>query len=114
VPRTCKRAQSEELKEYEGTKEYKGVYVAQAVSHRLPTAAARDRTQVNSSGNCGGPSGNGAGYLRALRFPLPGFILPTAPNSLSSSGAGTLSQLVAEVQSGLGVTLTQEEGKSCQ
>jgi hypothetical protein len=38
--------------------------------------------------------------LRVLRFPLPILIPPTAPHS-SSSGAGTIGQLVADVPSGL-------------
>jgi hypothetical protein len=53
--------------------------VAQAVSRRLPTAAAR----VRSCGSCGGQSGTGAGFLRVLRFPLTILILPTAPQSSS-------------------------------
>jgi hypothetical protein len=45
--------------------------IAEAVSHWLPTAAARVRARVWSSGICGGQSGVGAGLLRVLRFPLP-------------------------------------------
>jgi cytochrome c553 len=33
--------------------------IAQAVSHRLATAAARVRSQVKSCGMCGGQSGTG-------------------------------------------------------
>jgi hypothetical protein len=47
-----------------------GRVMAQAVSHRLLTAAARVRAQVRSCGICGGQSGTGAGFLRVLRFPL--------------------------------------------
>jgi hypothetical protein len=50
----------------------------------LPTAAARVRTRVWSCGICGGQSGAGAGFLRVLRFPLPIFIQPIAPQSPSS------------------------------
>jgi hypothetical protein len=43
--------------------------IAEAVSRWLPTAAARVRSQVWSSGICGGQSGAGAGFLRVLWFP---------------------------------------------
>jgi hypothetical protein len=56
---------------------------AQAVSRRLPTAAARFRAQVRSCGICGGQSGTAAGFLRVLRFALPILIPPTAPHSSS-------------------------------
>jgi hypothetical protein len=70
-----------------------GRAVAQTVSHRLPTAAARVRDLVRSCGICGGQSGTGAGFLRVLWFPLP-IILSIAPqsSSSSSSGAGTIGQ----------------------
>jgi hypothetical protein len=45
-----------------------GRAIAQAVSRRLPTAAARVRDQVRLCGICGGQSGTGAGFLRVLRF----------------------------------------------
>jgi hypothetical protein len=61
-----------------------GRAIAQAVSRWLPTAAARVRARVWSSGICGGHSGTGAGFLRVLRFPLPIFIPPIAPQSPSS------------------------------
>jgi hypothetical protein len=61
------------------------------VGHRLPTPAARVRGRVWSCGICGGQSGAEAGFLRVLRFPLPIFIPPIAPQS-SSSGAGTIGQ----------------------
>jgi hypothetical protein len=57
-----------------------GRAVAQAVSRWLPTAAARVRSRVWSSGICGGESGVGASFLRFL---LPIFILPIAPQSPS-------------------------------
>jgi hypothetical protein len=57
-----------------------GRAIAQAVSSRLPTAAARVRSQVGSCGICG-QSGTGAGFLRVLRFPLPILISTTAPYS---------------------------------
>jgi hypothetical protein len=57
--------------------------IVQAVSRWHPTAAARVRSRVWSSGICGGQSGVGAGILRVLRFPLPIFIPPIAPQSPS-------------------------------
>jgi hypothetical protein len=63
--------------------------VAQAVSRRLPTAAARVPARVRPCGICDGYSGDGAGFLRVLRSPLP----LTPPTALHpSSGAGTVGQ----------------------
>jgi hypothetical protein len=45
--------------------------IAQAVSRRLRTAAARVRAQIRSSGIYGGQHGTGAVFLRVFRFPLP-------------------------------------------
>jgi hypothetical protein len=56
---------------------------AQAVSRRLPTAAAQVRSQVRSCGICGGQSGTEAGFLRIFRFLLPILILQTALYSSS-------------------------------
>jgi hypothetical protein len=61
-----------------------GRAIAQVVSRWLPTAAARVRARVWSSGICGGQNGAGAGFLRVLRFPLPIIIPPIAPQSPSS------------------------------
>jgi hypothetical protein len=58
-----------------------GRAIAQAVSRWLPTAAARVRARVWSSGICGEQSGAGASFLRVLRFPLPIFIPPNSPSS---------------------------------
>jgi hypothetical protein len=60
-----------------------GRAIAQAVSRWLPTAAARVRSWLWSSGICGGQSDAGAGFLRVLRFPLPIFTPPIAPQSPS-------------------------------
>jgi hypothetical protein len=68
-----------------------GRAIAQAVSRRLSTAAARVRTRICSSGICAGQNGPGAGSLRVLRFPLPIFIPPNSPSS-QSPGAGTIGQ----------------------
>jgi hypothetical protein len=51
-----------------------GRAIAQAVSRWHPTAEARVRARVWSSGICGGQTGAGAGFLRVLRFPLQIFI----------------------------------------
>jgi hypothetical protein len=67
-----------------------GRAIAEAVSRWLPTAAARVLSRVWSSGICGRQSGVGAGFLRALRFPLP-FIPPNSPSS-QSLGAVTIGQ----------------------
>jgi hypothetical protein len=48
-----------------------GRAISQSVSRWLPTAAARVRAWVWSSGICGEQSGAGAGFLLVLRFPLP-------------------------------------------
>jgi hypothetical protein len=60
-------------------KSVSGRAIAQAVSRRLSTAAAWVRSQVRSRDIYGGQSGTGAGFFRALRFPLPILIPPTAP-----------------------------------
>jgi hypothetical protein len=61
-----------------------GRAIAQEISRRLPTAAARFRAQVRSCRICGGQIGTGAGLLRVLRFSLQILISPTAPHSSSS------------------------------
>jgi hypothetical protein len=66
-----------------GSKAVIGRAIAQAISRWLPTAAARLRSRVWSSAICGGQSGAGEGFLRVLRFPLPIFIPPIAPQSPS-------------------------------
>jgi hypothetical protein len=76
--------------------------IAQAVSHRLTTAAARVRAWVRSCGICGGQSGTGADFLRVLWCPLPIRIPQIAPqSSIIYHRAGTIGQTVAAVPGGL-------------
>jgi hypothetical protein len=63
-----------------------GRAIAQAVSRRLPTLAARIRAQVRSCGICGGQSGTRVGFLRVLRFLLPVLMPQTAPHSSYTIG----------------------------
>jgi hypothetical protein len=53
--------------------------MVQAVSRRLPNAAARVRTRVKSCGICGRQSDIGEDFLRVLRFLLPIHIPSIAP-----------------------------------
>jgi hypothetical protein len=88
-----------------------GRAIAQAVSRWLPTAAARIRSRVWSSGICVGQSGAGADFLRVLRFPLPIFIPSVAPQPPSPIIRGWYNRPeVAAVSSGL--SLTPLRGKS--
>jgi hypothetical protein len=90
-----------------------GRAIAQAVSRWLPTAAARVRARVWSSGICGGQSGAGTVFLRVLRFPLPIFILSIAPQSPSSIIWGLHNRPeVAAVPSGLSPIPLTIKGKA--
>jgi hypothetical protein len=60
-----------------------GRAIAEAVSRRIPTAAALVRALVMTCGICGKQSGTEAGFLRVLRFSVPALIPPTAPHSSS-------------------------------
>jgi hypothetical protein len=62
-------------------KETLGCALAQEVSRRPPTEAARVRAQVRSCWIFGGQSGTGAGFLRVLRFTLPILSPSNSPNS---------------------------------
>jgi hypothetical protein len=65
----------------------------------------RGRARIGSCGICGGQSGTRAGFLRVLRFPMPIFITPIAPQSLSSVIWGWYNwSIVAAVPSGLSLT----------
>jgi hypothetical protein len=50
-------------------------------SRRLPTSAARVRSQVSLCGICTGQKATGAGFLRVLQFPLSILIPATVPYS---------------------------------
>jgi hypothetical protein len=70
-----------------------GRAIAQAVSRRLPTAAARVQTRVGMWDFVLDKSGAGAGFLQELRFPLPIYIPSCSPQSSSlSPEAGTKGQ----------------------
>jgi hypothetical protein len=71
--------------------------LAQAVSPRLPIAAARVRAQFKSSEICGGQSGSGAGSIDCLTFPRQSFIPPIAHHHHLLSIAGTIDQWFASV-----------------
>jgi hypothetical protein len=72
---------------------WNGRAIAQAVSRRLPTAAARVQTRVGTLDFVMDKSGAGAGFLRELRFPLLIYIpLCSAQSSSLSSEAGTIGQ----------------------
>jgi hypothetical protein len=86
--------------------------VAQAVSRRLPTAAARLRAQVRSCGICGGQSGTGQVFTEYFGFPSQFSFHRLLHTHHLSSGAGTVGQLVADVPSGLSLTPPQETEKT--
>jgi hypothetical protein len=96
------------------TKVLSGRAIAQAVSRWLPTAAARVRARVWSCGICGGQNGAGAGFLGVLRFPLPIFIPPIAPQSPSSIIWGLYNRPeMAAVSGGLSPTLPMMKKRFC-
>jgi hypothetical protein len=57
--------------------------IAQAVSHRFPTAEARVRAYVRAGGIWGGQSDIEEDFVPVLRVPLPILIPPIAPHSSS-------------------------------
>jgi hypothetical protein len=67
---------------------WKGFIFFQAVSRQFSTAAGLFLSQVKPCGICGGQNGTWVGSLRVLRFPLPIFVLPTAPHSSSFINRG--------------------------
>jgi hypothetical protein len=70
-----------------------GRAITQAVSRRLPTAAAWVQTRVGTWDFVMDKSGAGAGFLQELRFPLPMYIPSCSPQLSSlSPEAGTIGQ----------------------
>jgi hypothetical protein len=57
---------------------YHDQVIAHVVSRRLPTAAARVRSQARPFRICDRQIGTGVGFLWVLRFPLPILIAPNA------------------------------------
>jgi hypothetical protein len=88
-----------------------GRAIAQAISRRLPTAAARARVKVRPCGICGGSSDTGAGFLLVFGFPGQFSFHRLLHTHHLSSGADTIGQLVADVPSGLSLTPPQETKK---
>jgi hypothetical protein len=84
-----------------------GRAVVQAVSRRLPTAAAQVRSQVRSCGICGGQSVTGQVSSEYFGFPCQFSFYQMFHNHLSS-GAGTIGELMADVPSGLILTPPQK------
>jgi hypothetical protein len=89
-----------------------GRTIAQAVSRRLPTAAARVGAQVRSCGICGGQNDTRAGFLQALQFPQPILIPPTAPHSSSIIRGWYNRPINALRTSGLSLTSPQESKRT--
>jgi hypothetical protein len=78
---------------------------AQAVSHRLPTTAARVISQIRSCGICGRQNGNGADFLRVFGFPCQfSFHRLLHTHHHLSFGAGTTDQIVADIPNELSFT----------
>jgi hypothetical protein len=85
-----------------------GRTIAQAGSHRLPTAAARVRAQVRSCGSLGEQSGIRQIVLRILRSLPPILIAPTAPHSSSTIQGWYNRPDIGYVPKRLGLTPPQE------
>jgi hypothetical protein len=90
---------------------YQGRAIAQAVSRRLPTAAARVLSQVRSCGICGRQSGTGQVFSEYFGFPCQFSFHRLLHTHNLLSGAGTIGQIVADVPSGLSLTPPQETKK---
>jgi hypothetical protein len=92
-----------------------GRAVAQAVSRRLPTAAARVLAQVRSCGFVVDKVALGQVFSEYFRFPCQlSFHRLLHIHHHPSSVAGTMGQLAADVKSGLSLTPSQEIKKPTQ
>jgi hypothetical protein len=85
----------------------KGRAIAQAVSRRLPTVAARVRSQVRLRSICMDKVALGQVSSKYFGFPCQFSFLQMLDTHLSS-GVGTVGQLVADVPSGLSLTPSHE------
>jgi hypothetical protein len=86
-------------------------YGAQAVTHRLSTAAARLRVQVRSCGICDGQSGRGQVFSEYIGFSCQFSFHRLLHIHHLSCEAGTTGQLMADVPSGLSLIPPQEVGE---
>jgi hypothetical protein len=86
--------------------------LGRVVSCRLPTAVAQVRIQVRSYGICGGQSGTGGQvFSEYFSFPCHSFHQLLHTHHHPPSGAGTVGQIEADIPSGLGYTLHQDNEK---
>jgi hypothetical protein len=86
---------------------FEGHAVTQAVSLRLPTAAARARATY--CGICAERSGIGQVFSEYFDFPCQSLFHQMLHNHRHLlSGAGTIGQIVAAVPSGLNLTPTRD------
>jgi hypothetical protein len=85
--------------------------IAQAVSRRLPTAAARDRPQSRSLGFVVGKVALEHVFSEYFGFPYQFSFHRLFHTYHLPSGAGTIGKLVADIPSGLGLTPPQETKK---
>jgi hypothetical protein len=83
--------------------------IAQAVSRRLATAAARVKTQIRLCGICCGQNGTGTVFFEYFSFPCQfSFHRLLHIHHHLPFGTSTIGQLMADVPSGLSFTPHQE------
>jgi hypothetical protein len=107
----CSEGNSDTSEQSQGVHTTLGRVIAQVVSRRLHTEAARIRGRVGTCGICGRQSDTGAGFSRVLRFSLPIVIPPTASYSSFIIRGWYNRPTVADVPSGLNLTTPQETKK---